>query len=298
MFMINWKEICLFQGLFLFFCSSLAGCFEDLEAESPAYLHIKTPQLQVSNGQGAATFDITNLRVYQENEDLGYYPYPKTIPLIKHGKQEMTIISAVKKTGQENRRIQYPFYSSFKASLDINSLETDTIEPIFSYKPGLLFLWLEDFEDGTISLQARPNSQQNYDSAFITSNKTDLISLGNNKSCLKLELPPNSTWDQITLDDFGVKKGTPIYLEIDYNTTSTLWVSLRSNNGLPNNIIQLIQLFPTNNKWKKIYINLSDDLNQISYSSSTYNIFFTAVNGSSTNTQTILIDNLKLITVE
>ena len=89
--------------------------------------------------------------------------------------------------------------------------------------------------------------------------------------------------------------GAHVFLEMEYNTNNILTVGLIVRQiGVEIKTHPIIVLYPTDEKWKKIYINLTPTVSSNSYADYFY-VFVRAEKESSVDEAIIILDNFKLI---
>src|ERR1041384_467574 len=102
--------------LFLFFITiALSSChFMDTTGDAPSYIRINRFSLTTSSGQGSNSQKIVDAWVYVDQEMIGVFELPVTIPVLKAGTHLLEIKPGVLNSGSNQLRIQYPFYTLYK----------------------------------------------------------------------------------------------------------------------------------------------------------------------------------------
>ena len=228
---------------------------------------------------------------------------PATIPILTSGKQKLTILGGVKKNGFVNQRVIYPFLKSFDLEKEFIPSKVDTVSPIMSYNDNVTFPWIEDFEDGSISLVGS-GSNTTYDSLVITREEDEVYQFDgvNNKATGKIEIPLGiEVFENSTIANFDLpRSGQEIYLEVNFKCNTEFAVGIypiTSNfvTGVP--ILNLTSTKDANGtmQWKKTYISLKEDVNDPLYTGADFRVFFNAQTNNTSETPLIYFDNIKLV---
>jgi len=287
--------VILFTGFWIFSsCQKFKG-----EQEIPAYVKVDSFKL-VANPlleEGFLTQNITDVWVFVDGKSLGCYELPAVIPVLESGKHQLMLAPGILFNGMSGTRGQYPYLIPYKdVSFNFIIDSVITVIPETHYYDNTVFTWIEDFEDGFVSLEPTDNSD------------TSIQLLNNN--------PISPLYGQITgvgyLDNerrilecatnagqsIGFKlpaSNIPVFLEMDYNTNTYLSIGMfiQRTNG------QLIQypmviVNPSGQVWKKIYINFTPLTNRY-YDAAYYNIFVRADKLDDVQAPVVKFDNFKLI---
>lgn len=289
-------------------CSKFEG-----DQTIPAYIRIDSLSLTTNyETQGAPTQNITDAWVYINNEPIGAYELPAVFPVLANGITEVRIDPGIKLNGIAALRTPYPFYKSIiqevflveGEEVNLNSdalvLENETIpySTTTTYYPNLTFVWMEDFEDPSLSLDSTSKSRTdisrtypaNNPEAFITSYSkySGLLELTAEKYLIDVATNVNNSTGFIL-----PKVGEYIFLEVDYKNDNYFTAGFYARE-----ISQIIQHPVLNmnprSEWNKIYINLTPGVSS-SVNAIDFNIFFGATIEAGIDPATIMIDNVKLI---
>lgn len=277
---------------------SLQSCnpFEP-DGPVPAYLRIEKFTLDVKNdnSQGSDAIDVPDAWVYVGNELIGVFEVPVTVPVIAEGSQRVTILGGIKKNGQANNRIPYPFYSGFVDTIDLVKTEIDTIRPVLKYFDAVNFPYIEDFEDNSISL-TKSGVDATVDSMYITNDPLLVFDYdgSDNKASGAVDIPTGrQIFQNSSINSYDLPRGADVYLELNYNTDVSLQTGLVATST--NSVIPIVLLFPTEGQWKKAYISLAEDLNNNLYDGSEFKIVLDAVSNNDSTINHIYVDNIKIV---
>jgi hypothetical protein len=281
----------LFLPLFLLVqtsCEKFSG-----DQTIPAYLSIDSIYLQTDPGaEGTASQNITDAWVYVDDYLVGTFQLPARFPVLREGKHNLSIIPGIKKNGIASTRITYPFYNTITQS--VNLVPDSTISGGVlktSYISTTKFTWREAFEDVTISLDTTNRSTVSIEE---TPTGSPLTFEGGHSGIIQMDSAMNF-FEAATHNYFSIPKA-PVFLEMNFNTNTTFQagVIIYTADYIIYQI-PVLNLAPTNNKWKKIYIDLTTTLN--TYPNSTnYKVFFGGFKDATVSNATVLLDNLKLVT--
>lgn len=284
----------------------LSGC---KETKTPAFLHIEAVALKVRPAfeQGTNDHGIVDARVYLNDDLLGIYELPATIPIISEGPQSINVIAGIKNNGIQTARIDYPFYDQYKATL--NLLPGDTIDfsddsentkvingyhcpQVEYFYPGLIF-WNERFEDP--GLQFEPTNESDA-GIQITQDPEKVFNFNPSNSSqgsARILLNSDEPYFEIrSTHAFSPIKGQKVYLEMNYKSEAVIQVGVYENAPTETKVYGK-GIYP-NQEWSKIYIELTGEVAQ-RVNASTYSLFIEGERPSGVSEAEVLIDNIKLV---
>lgn len=255
----------------------------------PSYIHIDSILLSVQPDEGTASHKISDAWVYVDDELIGTFETPCTVPVLKDGAHRLTIRAGIKSNGIASTRPYYPFYDPY--TIDNFMLVKDSVinvRPMVRYASGANIAWKEGFEDGGISLMNGTD-----DTTRIT--KTDdpsLVFEGNYSAFVKI-WPGDTSCFFVSTDAYRLPVAGYTYLELNYKNNNKFTV------GLIATIDSVYRTLPVlvmnrSDKWNKIYINLTMMVYNYPAASS-WRIFISSVKESETEVPLIYFDNLKLV---
>lgn len=299
---------CITTAVILSSCNKFKG-----DQTVPAYIRINSITLITDyESQGAPTTNITDAWVYINNEPIGVYELPAVFPVLAKGLTEVRVDPGIKLNGIAALSTPYPFYKSIVQDVflvegeEIN-LGSDTLfmgddyvpyTTTTTYQSNLVFLWMEDFEDPSLSLDSTSKSltdigrtaPANNPEAFIASYSkySGLMILDEDKYLI--DVATNVGND----DGFVLPKvGESVFLEFDYKNNNYFTTGFYARE-----ISQIFQHPVVNmnprDEWNKIYVNLTPGVSS-STGAIDFNIFFGSYKESAVDNPRILIDNVKLI---
>lgn len=279
----------IFISAYLF----ISGCeLINPDEKIPSYIYINEFSFSCSlDAQGFPSSKITDAWVYANNEFIGAFELPATVPILASGETELIVYAGIKENGISGTGMIYPFYNAYTLTTTLSEGVTDTIYPSTTYKPStaITFLLRERFEIGN------PFESVISNVALTTTSDPELVFEGTRSAIATF------TDD---LDTFWVGTSDPLlfptidhllFLEIDYKCDIPYNVFLRCNTFTGTTIYDEILTITAKDYWNKIYVNLNPSLQFFaSFQPESYNLEFRSVNGTA-DTAVILFDNLKII---
>ncbi|MCB0771981.1 MAG: hypothetical protein KDB93_01255 [Flavobacteriales bacterium] len=260
------------------------------EGAIPAYLTVATPVVQDASGNGISS-KITDLWVYVNDQPVGVWEPGRQVPVIAEGSAQVKLIAGIRRNGIVDNRIQYPFYATWQAAVNLVSGQTTALAPVFHYYDNL-DIWLSDFNTGQ---------------RFDTVDCTAIMELVPSDSTL---VGQGSRHGRITLDtdhaDYrGVSSGdafTPTtgnaFLEMDYRSDTRLLVGVRYTLSGVQKEVAWVYANPTKRSdgsmpWNKIYVDLAEPWNVGGALDKRFYIRAQLENGATTGL--VEVDNIKVV---
>jgi len=290
-FIKNEAKYCLFFFAIVILLSVTNSCnFINPSEKIPSYIHIDSFTLLGNyDSTGSLSHNITDVWVIVDNDVIGAFELPATIPILINGTHKLYLRAGIKENGISNTRVPYPFYNYFSIDHNFYEASTSTFNPkIWYVNNNIKMVFNEDFEGSNIVFDP---ATINNATLFRTNVKTEVYE---GDFSYKIVLPQKNDIFEIDGEDiFDLPRNKSNYIEINFKTDVLLTIGYKAI-GPTNSVSRnLINLNPTK-KWKKIYINLGSEL---IYEDPQYNFQFIigAVNTLS-DTATIFLDNIKMLT--
>lgn len=311
---IKFLRFTVLVGLLVITIFIFGSCNKFEDQSVPAYIRIDSIHLITDyETQGAPTQKITDAWVYINDQAIGAYELPAVFPVLASGITEVRIDPGIKLNGIAALRSSYPFYKPIIQDVmlvegeEVN-LHRDTLfmgggefvpyTMSTTYYDNLEFVWMEDFEDPSLSLDSTSKSKTeirrtepaNNPEAFLAgySKYSGLITLDSLKYIIDVATNVGNQ------DGFELPgTGQYVFLELDYKNNNYFTTGFYAKE-----ISQIIQHPVLNinpsSEWNKIYVNLSPSVSAY-YNAIDFNIFIGAVKEGGVDEPRILIDNIKLI---
>jgi hypothetical protein len=272
----------------------LSRCGKDVPA--PSYLHISefTLENNTNVNYGQLTHAFMDVYVYANDDNLlGVFPVPCTIPLNLEGVYQLRLIPAVRKNGQSGAKTRYPFVEHYVETVNFIRLDTVHVAPKTKYY-STTQVWYEDFEDASTQVQSSGLSLTD----MVKSNNPDILTPRNGNFFGYVAL--NSEiflWDATTSADWALNPNNEAYLEIDFYNTNSIQTGIRSVGPLGINTFQHVLIVAQKQDeiaWKKMYIELKPFLAASGWGS-TYKLMMSSILESNLSETFVAIDNIKLV---
>lgn len=237
----------------IFFSLTLFSCEIINPAEGvPAYLRFENVTLQTDTTlQGSASNKIVDVWLYVNNQPLGVYEMPVSIPVLEAGSHSIQVRGGVIVNGIAATRVYYPFYNFHVESVNLTPGSVLQINPVVNYFSDVVFSVNENFDGSGITLASTPQSDTTLERI------SDSNAFENQSAIAYLDAQhlvfECASDDSLSLPD----DGSPVYMELNYKTNTEFTVGVYA--------ITSFQVYPisvvtvrASSEWKKMYINLSD----------------------------------------
>ena len=236
--------------------------------------------------QGTQSNNFTDAWIYVDDQPLGAYELPATIPILQNGKHQIKARGGIKVNGISANRSQYAMIGFYEQWVDLQLDKVTILTPNVTYFTSLNFSWLEDFEGQGVSLVKTGNSDT---SVVITKDSADVFE---GKKSAKIYLDnTNSFFEATSSSLLSLPKGKDVFLELNYKCNNIFQVGIYSSSSSTSSTT--LYLNSTNNQWNKIYINLINEVTAANANS--YLIFISMQKDPNMATANLSLDNIKLI---
>ena len=248
----------------------------------PSYLKVNNVNLNYNQNFGSITENITDVWVYIEDNLQGVYEIPVEFPVIEEGIKNIRVKAGIKANGIASTRIQYPFYSSFLDTINLVKDETIEIFPTFSYNDAFDAI-IEDFE----------NSGTTVDSTISSEIDFTIVNEDENKYAFAEIISPLINFEIATQDLTLPQQGAPVYLELDYKSSTEFLVGMYIN--YPQDVVKSELVWVTSKQdWNKIYINLTQTVSE-SIGAQSFKVFINMRRNDPSSNEEISLDNIKVL---
>ena len=248
----------------------------------PSYLKVNNVNLNYNQNFGSTTENITDVWLYIEDNLQGVYEIPVEFPVLEEGIKNIRVKAGIKANGIASTRIQYPFYSSFLDTINLVKDETIEIFPTFSYNDAFDAI-IEDFE----------NSGTTVDSTISSEIDFTIVNEDENKYAFAEIVSPLINFEIATQDLTLPQQGAPVYLELDYKSSTEFLVGMYIN--YPQDVVKSELVWVTSKQdWNKIYINLTQTVSE-SIGAQSFKVFFNMRRNDPSSNEEISLDNIKVL---
>lgn len=226
----------------------------------PGYLVIDAVTVTASDVEGGMTSKITEAWVTVDDRSIGVWELPARIPVIGTGQHRIGVVAGIKRNGDFNDRVRYPYYTSWTGTAEVQEGNSVELRPTVSYTST--DLWLERFNDAGSQLISSEGSDTTL-LLLSPSDRPDATLDGT--QCGGFVLDTSNDFIALRTDlDFPGETG-PVYLELDYSTDVELTVGLAYSSQGAERSDAYVVLLPTaaagSISWNKVYIDLTDYFN-------------------------------------
>lgn len=264
----------------------------------PSYIEIKEVRVDATSINGNSIHDIKAVQVYVNSQTVGTFEIPCKFPIDAEGLVRIQVVPFVKNNGNSQTLVPYKSLEILTDTLQVTREKTSTWSPLFRYRSNVEIVWQEDFEDSSSTLvpirkdakdrtqiEFRPyelNPRFSKPSLVFVSEFTDIDSFRS------MDLAYFQRISNLPAD------GRDVVLEFDINTALPVLVAIRRFGSSKIEYIPYVTVNPTNNTWKRFYLNLIYEV-QGQSANTQYEIFFSADKPQNyEGSREFLIDNLRL----
>lgn len=262
------------------------------DQELPAYITIDSLYLSTSiSTQGSASASMVDAWVYVDDDLIGAFQLPARFPVLAKGTHNLKILPGIKLNGIAATRMAYPFFAPVELEVELAELDTTAIGvKKTTYLPSTVFDLIEGFEGVTMAFDTTPSSET---ALLLTEFGDSLTFEGNHSGMVKMDTV-NQFFECVNDKDFTIPYA-PVFLEMNFRTNHLFVLGLYLYGVSTIQQVPVIYLNPTDDKWKKIYINLTNSLNAYP-GMQKFRIFFSAIQSAEGPDALILLDNIKVVT--
>lgn len=274
----------------IFSCNKFEG-----DQTVPAYIKIDTVVLNTDYySQGSNSHNITDVWVYVNDQLVGAFELPATIPILSRGNQKLEIRPGIKLNGIGGTRVPYPFYQPYVLK-DFNFIEDSIrkINPVTSYYSTVGYAWLEDFEGTSISLAKTTQSDTSIFKTTPINNPEAFLSEFSSYSGIINLTPDKSNFKIASFNAFILPgNGSPVMLELDYKCDRSFGVGMFAT--ISGTVVDIpLVVVNKSDTWNKIYINLGPNISAYT-NASNFKVYLES-SLSDESEAAYYFDNIKLI---
>lgn len=288
------KSIPLFLRSLLFLFSSVSVIFlsacEKFNADEPipGYLQVDSIQFETNYViQGSSKYRFTDAWVYVDNDYLGSFEMPFTIPVLEEGSHKISIRAGIIENGVSGTRSAYSKLVTYDTTIVLQPNVTTPISPRVTYFNSVIFVGMEDFDDGGISLVS--TDPDNARLQLTAQGDTNVFEGASGK----VTLDNNKPYFEVASDlGFILPTTASPYIELNYKGDNefTIGVIINTSNGVLQNPLLNVR---ATDVWKKIFVNIRDLNGGISNASS-YKVFIRSILPADDSYAELYFDNLKV----
>jgi hypothetical protein len=274
----------------LFACVALLWSCNTIDPaiKVPSYIHIDNINLTTTYAnEGSNSAKITDAWLYVNDQFIGAFQTPATVPVLTEGNCKVTVGAGIKKNGIAASRADYDFYAQYSQTFALKRGEKLNISPTVKYLSTANFSWKEDFETVGVSF-TYPDSTSEVIQKTI--NAADAFE-GSGSGVVYLNNTGSFFQAASSLSFTLPNDGSAVYLELNYKTNNPFVVGFINSTSLT--FVPVLTINPST-QWNKIYVELGPVI-QAYPSSGSYNIFFAMDKDVSVSQAQLYLDNIKLV---
>jgi hypothetical protein len=259
------------------------------EEKTPTYIHIDTMNFVNTSAtkEGSTSQNITSAWVYFNNNPVGVFELPATVPVIADAPGQITISPGVAYSGLGYASL-YPFFTSDTLTLTPAPGKIMNTKPTIRYVDAAVFNFKEDFETGNSFIKT--NIDNTADTSLVRTNAPGTVFEGGGSGVIYVDAN-HPTSENISNDDFPIKTGQA-YIELNYKCNTSFQVGLQtSKQGTI--FYEYLGGLRAKDSWNKVYIGISEFTG--TYQGATYRIMIKTGLDEGVSNGYVLIDNIKVI---
>lgn len=285
MFRMSLQKNKIFLFALIGFLISTQSCnFINPAEQVPTYVHIDSFSFSATPDVGSTSHKITSAWVYFDNQAVGAFDLPATIPVLGDSRGKLVVLPGVTYSGLNAVQYTYPYYTGDTMTLQPGTGLTVNFIPKAQYiSASYLNTIIEDFENSNSFVTATGDTGVN------RVNNPSLVFEGQYSGYIYLK---SKDYIETVLNKTFTTKGTEAFVEINYKSSIPFEVGLQVQNQSGQLIIQYAYGFKSKTEWSKIYVGLAELIAQ--YPNQVYRLAINAVPQDSSGGY-VLLDNIKII---
>lgn len=240
---------------------------------------------------GSTSHSITSAWVYFNNQTVGVFDVPGTIPIIANSVGQVQIRPGVTFAGIKNYETTYPFYSFDTFSISPAPSQIIKHMPEVRYIADAKFPYVESFDLGNTFTKV--NNALTTDTSITRIDKNtnpDKVFEGSGSGYIYLT-SVHPTSENINNDGFPITRGE-VFLEVNYKCDVSFEIGLQTT--VSGNIhYEYIAGAKASSEWKKLYISLTDFVSK--NKGTAYRTMIKTKLPDGQTTGYVLLDNIKVV---
>lgn len=263
---------------------------ENLKPGIPAFVHVEPFQFETNYSlEGSNRQQIKDVWVFADGATIGVFQLPANIPVLKEGLGELRLEAGIELNGIATTRVNNPFFEPYV----INDFEfipdsVISVSPSSFYRESTKMVWIEDFEDPSISLDTTNLGG----SAKIFRVQGSDVFEGTHSGKVVLD-SEHQVFEAATFDSYVLPvNGQPVLLEMNYKNDHFFSVGIIEESVSQIIKTEIIILYQSED-WNKIYINLTNSVR--ASSALGFKILIRSYITDEESEANIFLDNLKLM---
>ncbi len=283
---------------FITSCDNFEG-----EQQIPSYIKVEgftlveNPDIQIPQDEGFLSTEISDAWVFVDNELIGAFPLPCSVPVLEKGYHKVEIRPGVIYNGMQGTREAYPFYTTAVMEMDLKEGQEvvfPTSEIMYNSRYATFPNVYEFFEEPYVSFALTDTTNGQKERMPLLSG-CDSVKYGN--GCGAIYFDNSGKNKYISIDSVHCTNKNGTVLEIDYHSNIPFEVGIygrQSSTSAPR-YVSVMRLKPNSEKgWQKMYILFNKAWGNLGFTEN-FRFYFEAFNPDGVSNGYIHIDNVKLI---
>lgn len=227
------------------------------EEQIPAFIRVDSFDITPAIGQGTDVHDIVDAWVFDNEQLVGVYELPATVPVLTTGDANIRIRPGIKLNGQVANRTAFQFLEDFTGTVELFEDSTVNINPTLSFKNAVATPWIEDFDSPPTSISNTSISQGSISLVSGTE------AYEGNSALLTLPADQDLFECRVNSPGFDLPSaGATVILEFSYKCNHPFRLSLVSSNSGGSVQTPIIEI-SASDEWKHIYVSLTETTSAI-----------------------------------
>lgn len=248
--------------------------------------------LTTDEEQGSDSHRIEEVWVYTETDVLGAFPLPADIPLSPEQlgpEANLQLLAGIRANAISATRQPYPFYEAIPTSLPVTYGGRDTLSLVLGYTEQTQVILAENFESANRFKMSNTSTAE-----IIRTEDPDWVFEGSGSGFAELSSDQQVLIASTNEQQYDLSSSGPVWLEMNYRCSQPFAVGLAAANSLNSSRIPILVLNPTEDIWKKIYLDLGPVIRSTP-DATNYEIILEAFYDNSQAVTNIAFDNFKLL---
>ena len=269
----------------------------------PAFICVDTAYIDITDPlQGTAIHNVSDCWLSVDGTTVGIFEIPFEVPVLASGNVHIEIEPGIKTSGLDADRDVYTMLTNYYIDTILTPDRTMKLTPHYSYRQGVNFILTENFDQLGTKFEKADSSTIDFDVTMDGGIKGE-------GCAMKVVIPQDDYTGHFecrTSDVYQISENGVTFLEMSYKCNDIFNFGMfgvvetaTSTSGVRENVITL---YPTDGKWKRIYINLNYAIANSNSNCGQFQPFYTAIRIDTISpvgqNSEIFIDNIKLLHLE
>jgi hypothetical protein len=270
--------------------------------EIPAYIQVDSLTFHTDySSEGTDNHKLVDVWVYVNDQVIGGFELPAKFPVLQQGECKVEMRAGIKLNGISDTRAPYPCLKSYiRTGMQLTPDSVIRINPTFSYMDNVEFVWREDFEDESLAIKEGNGADTgiyrtepaNAPGALLDdySKYSGIVTLDDDRNDMEL------VTDNGDGEGFVFNRGDFIFMEVNCKATTPILIGMyihrSSIGGVEDRPFLMLN---SSTDWNKVYVNFTPIVSEYN-DAIDFKVYFMAQKAANVSPQTVLLDNLKILT--